>query len=229
VILRPSVVGKSLDPYVGYDDNVFLKVGTYHGPAVTGTSIIGIFNISQRPLTELLHLSKFSGVIEAQYYIIRSHVSGIVTEPLQVVDPAALITISLDIRGYDILSSYPLRGFVLKSDETVWIANLGLLGKMTGAAAIVNSNLTMEDTGRIELSTSLKALGTLGIYISDLQTRSIESGFLVTILGKVIPRHTVLISAANPKVLEIDVERAWTEMELDSGWGNEVTVRVFLT
>lgn len=31
VIFRPSVVGKSLDQYVGYDDEVLLKVGTYHG------------------------------------------------------------------------------------------------------------------------------------------------------------------------------------------------------
>lgn len=30
VIFRPNT-GKSLDPYVGYDDEVLLKVGTYHG------------------------------------------------------------------------------------------------------------------------------------------------------------------------------------------------------
>lgn len=31
VIFRPSVVGKSLDPYNGYDDDNLLLVGTYHG------------------------------------------------------------------------------------------------------------------------------------------------------------------------------------------------------
>ena len=31
VIFRPSVMGKSLDPYIGYDDDALLLVGTYHG------------------------------------------------------------------------------------------------------------------------------------------------------------------------------------------------------
>lgn len=31
VILRPSVVGRSVHPYVGYEDGVLLKVGSYHG------------------------------------------------------------------------------------------------------------------------------------------------------------------------------------------------------
>lgn len=31
VIFRPSIVGKSLDPYNGYDDDHLLLVGTYHG------------------------------------------------------------------------------------------------------------------------------------------------------------------------------------------------------
>lgn len=31
IILRPSVVGKSMCPYAGYRDNLLLKVGSYHG------------------------------------------------------------------------------------------------------------------------------------------------------------------------------------------------------
>lgn len=31
IIFRPSVLGKSVDQYVGYDDNSLLKVGAYHG------------------------------------------------------------------------------------------------------------------------------------------------------------------------------------------------------
>ena len=31
VIFRPSIIGKSLDPYNGYDDDQLLLVGTYHG------------------------------------------------------------------------------------------------------------------------------------------------------------------------------------------------------
>ena len=67
----------------------------------------------------------------------------------------------------------------------------------------------------------------LGIYISDLAKRSIEDDFLITILGKIIPFHTVKSQAANC-VLEVDVERAWKEMDLDSGWSNEVAVEIFV-
>ena len=30
------------------------------------------------------------------------------------------------------------------------------------------------------------------------------------------------------RVLEVDVERAWKEMGLDSGWSNEVSLEVFV-
>lgn len=104
-------------------------------------------------------------MVEAQYYIVRAHSSGKISQPVQVVDPKALITISLEVRGYDILSSYPLRGFVdEKKKETTWIANLGLLGKMAGAAAVVDTRMTKLDNGRIYVDTNLKALGVLGIF-----------------------------------------------------------------
>ncbi|CZR55817.1 related to seed imbibition protein Sip1 [Phialocephala subalpina] len=228
VIFRPDVVGKSLDQYNGYDDDHLLLVGTYHGSAVTGTGIVGIFNVSQRPLTELIPLSKFPGVVEAQYYVVRAHSSGLVSKPMQVVDRNALIPISLGVRGYDILSAYPLRGFVDKKPETTWIANLGLLGKMAGAAAVTSNKLTKLENGRILIDTNVKALGTLGLYVSTLPSMSFKDDMMITIQGKVIPLSTVQISKVDPHVLEIDVTAAWKELDLDAGWSNEVEVKIFI-
>ncbi len=93
------------------------------------------------------------------------------SKPLQVVDKKALVYVSLGIRGYEILSAYPLRGFFNdQKDETTWIANLGLLGKMAGAAAIVDNRVMKLENGRIFIDTNIKALGTLGkwIFRSDL-------------------------------------------------------------
>jgi hypothetical protein len=133
------------------------------GRAVTGTGMIGAFNVSGRPLSELVPLSKFPGVVEAQLYVVRAHNSGMVSKPMQVVDKSSLIYISLEVRGYDILSAYPLRGFVDdKHNETTWIANLGLLGKMAGAAAVVATQITKLDNGKIFVDTNLKALGVFG-------------------------------------------------------------------
>jgi hypothetical protein len=208
--------------------------------------MIGFFNVSQRPLSELIPLSKFPGVVEAQYYIIRAHSSGLISKPMQVVDKNALIYMSLSVRGYDILSSYPLRGFVdEKKNETTWIANLGLLGKMAGAAAVVDNRITKLENGRIFIDTNIKALGILGtepfssvatqmlisllgLYISTLPKISFEDSLMMTIQGKVLPIHTVSISKASNFVLEIDVENAWKEMGLDSGWSNEVEVKIYV-
>ncbi len=126
--------------------------------------MIGFFNVSQRPISELVPVSKFPGVVEAQYYVIRAHSSGLVSKPMQVVDKDGLIFISLGVRGYDILSAYPLRGFFNdEKNETTWVANLGLLGKMAGAAAIVDNRITKSENGRIFIDTNIKALGTLGM------------------------------------------------------------------
>ncbi|KAG4439088.1 hypothetical protein IFR05_005430 [Cadophora sp. M221] len=229
VIFRPSVVGKSLDQYNGYDDDHFLLVGTYHGAAVTGTGIIGFFNVSQRPLTELIPLSKFPGVVEAQYYVIRAHSSGLVSKPMQVVDTNSLVTLSLGVRGYEIMSAYPLRGFFDETKkETTWVANLGLLGKMAGAAAVVANHITKLENGKIVIDTNIKALGVLGLYISTLPTLSYKDNMMITIQGKVLPVHTVTISKVDKHVLEVDVETAWKELDLEAGWSNEVEVKIYI-
>lgn len=58
---------------------------------------------------------------------------------------------------------------------------------------------------------------------------TIDGDFMVTIQGNPIPRHTVSVSKDDKHVLEVDVERAWKERELSSGWSNEVEVKIYCT
>lgn len=206
-------------------EDVDRVIGSYG----TGTGIVGVFNVSARPLTQLVPLSKFPGVIEAQYYVVRAHTSGLISKPVQIVDPFALFDVSVDVRGYEILSSYPLRGFFNeKQQKTTWIANLGLLGKMTGAAAVVDTKMEVFENGRISVQSNLKALGTVGLYISTLPEIDFKEHLLITILGKVIPSHTASVSKADKHVLEIDAEAAWKELGLHSQWSNELEVKVLI-
>ncbi|KAJ4297296.1 hypothetical protein N0V88_004214 [Collariella sp. IMI 366227] len=71
------------------------------------------------------------------------------------------------------------------------------------------------------------ALGVLGIYISALSELSVEDDFMVTIQGQPIPPHTVSKNSQDEHVLDVDIETAWKEMELESGWSNEVEVKVY--
>lgn len=164
VIFRPSVLGKSIDAYVGYDDNSILKIGAYHGLAVTGTPILGVFNISARPLMDIIPLDRFSGVLSSLQYIIRAHSTGAVTQPLQMSDPASKIVVSLGVRGWDIFTAYPLSTFHTDTRGKVFVANLGLLGKMTGSAAVIKTEYDLMFDGRMYVDTRVKALGVLGEF-----------------------------------------------------------------
>lgn len=195
------------------------------GAAVTGTGMIGLFNISSRPLTELISLESFPGIISSMKYVVRAHSSGRITAPLSPGLPALVLS-SLDVRGYDILTAYPVESFESETRGRVYAANLGLLGKMTGAAAIMGSDFDLERDGKVRLTTSLKTLGVLGVYISALPDLTIKDDFIATIQGRVIPVQTVLVSKVDSHVLEIDVEAAWQELGLHAGWGNEVEVKI---
>ena len=282
VILRPSVVGKTIGIYDPYHEGQILKVGTYNGAAQTGNGILGLFNVSDHEISAMVSISDFPGLdanpistedeqTKSQpsgRFIIRSHVTGQTSNPLSLESskPASnLIFITLPVRGYDILTAYPIYDFsLLRSQQqpqsspsttttTTSIAILGLVGKMTAACALNSTYFeSAPNKGTLHVYISLKALGTLGIWMSDLAARSIEGGFLVTIFGKVVPRGRVRKRGSvgemgveggrvdgdgegrdddggnRAGVLEIDVLGAWRDLKLDSGWSNEVAVVVFI-
>ncbi len=50
---------------------------------------------------------------------------------------------------------------------------------------------------------------------------------MVTIQGQPVPAHTVSVNRQDKHVLDVDIEVAWTEMGLRSGWANEVEVKIY--
>lgn len=251
VILRPHTVGKSTSAYNSYDDPVLLKVATYVGMAHSGVSILGVFNCTQRALSELIGLDSFPGA-EKGTYIIRNHTSGQVTKPTKSESSDAFVHLELPTRGWEILSAFPLQSFKLKRShdvkgpDEVQVANLGVLGKMTGAAAIVNTDSYVDrSSGRLRIWTSLKVLGTYGkwflcrtavedanhfkgLYISNLKHRDLDNDVMALIFGRPIARHCVKVSDTCENVLEIDTTRAWKESGSGASWSNEVAVEVVI-
>ncbi|KAI9784915.1 MAG: hypothetical protein M1816_000551 [Peltula sp. TS41687] len=251
VILRPDAVGKTTQQYNAFEDQALLKIGTY--VRSIGSGILGIFNIHPRnAMTEFISLDDFPGTNTGKdegEYIIRAHTTGAIT-PIIKHDsnfPSLLLGLPSGPKGWEILTCYPLQSFSFPSNNDdndsvsspspaikTHIATLGLLGKLTGSAAILSSEIKLhqqQSSGssspsakpRVRITNSLKALGILGIYISHLGSVSIDDDILVLLLGKVVPRHTVRKSESG-KVLEIDLQKAWKEMNLDRGVrrGNQV-------
>ncbi|KAF2007168.1 glycoside hydrolase family 36 protein [Amniculicola lignicola CBS 123094] len=234
VIFRPSTVGKSTQAYNGYDDSVLLKIATYVGRAKSGVSILGIFNCTQRSLTELISLEQFPGAEEGEY-LIRSYTSGKISIPTTITSQSTFVHLELPTAGWEILSAYPLQRFNLErkhpasGPEAISVAPLGLLGKMTGAAAIVNTDsFVQRESGRLRIWTSLKALGIYGLYVSDVKARNLEDDFFAMIFGKPVPFHCLKINDACENVLEIDLARAWEETGSKATWSNEVAIEIII-
>ncbi len=165
VTLRPSVLGKTTGIYTGYEEERLLRVGTFTGSKYTGSGILGVFNVSPRILSEFIHLNEFPGVEYGEYYIVRAHTTGEISTVMKLDDQNAVVSLEMATKGWEILSAYPLRSFKLKSSqgpEGTKVAVLGLLGKMTGAAAVLNTEIHIEGNGRLRIESSTKALGLLG-------------------------------------------------------------------
>lgn len=123
---------------------------------------MGIFNVSSRPLTELISLSSFPGIVPG-YYVVRAHTTGKVSQPTTLEGPGSLFTASLPIRGYEIFSAFCLTPLSSSKHGEVYVSNLGLLGKMTGVAAVIMNDIKQElQNSRVALVTRIKAFGKLG-------------------------------------------------------------------
>ncbi|GKZ64696.1 hypothetical protein AnigIFM50267_005767 [Aspergillus niger] len=240
VILRPSLIGRAMDIYHDYNEGHIVRVGTYTGWARTGSGILGLFNISTAEKSTITHLLDFPGIHQDSQgeYIIRAHTSGMIASDLRVPDTeSSLVTVTLPPKGWEILTTYPTYTFDLKAKKRAStstptetkVSVLGLIGKMTGAAAIIFSDIYVEDNGRLRFDISLKALGTLGIYFSDLPDWSIDDNFMVMILGRPVPKKTVWKEGGDKgRVVAVDILTAWKEMGLKAGWSNDVLVEVFV-
>lgn len=147
------------------------------------------------------------------------------------------------------------------STSTISLTPLGLLSKLTSSCALMSYDIFISDPSsssssspqsttpvlpssftsshrRLHLSLSLKALGVLGIYISDLADRDIQNDFFAIMKGKGVSGEFVRRGkeeegeagggGGKGGVLELDVEGAWDAMGLEVGWGNEVDVEVFV-
>ena len=238
VVLVPDTAGRSTAVYTAYHEPVLLKVATYHGMAGTGTSILGVFNCTPRRAAEMVCLADFPGADDRPdvAYLIRSHRTGQVAAPAAALDCVSaappLVHVDLDVAGWDVLSAVPVSSFTLPEQHgagpaTVRVANLGLVGKMTGSAAVESSAALVDGTGRVRVEVALRALGMLGVYISDLALRDLDADLFAVVDGRPVPRYCVAASAACPDVLEIDVARAWRE-SAQPGWDNGLVVDVVI-
>jgi hypothetical protein len=189
--------------------------------------------------------SSAMGDVERKW-VVRSHASGKITRPLSPTVPlesGGLLQCKLPRCGYDVWAALPVQMVQLGDGGEVEIAVLGLLGKFTGACAIVSNEAEITQNGKcIKINVALKALGVLGVWINDSDgekdqghERWQKDKLMVMISGQAIPAHCVEVSAEGiapgdtARVLKVDVLRAWDEMSIDPGWSNEARVEILVS
>lgn len=133
------------------------------GASQSGTAILGVFSVSKRSVTELVPISAFPGTMASEDYIVRAYSTGRVSKPTSYSSRDFVFTLTLETRGYDIFSAYPLTTLQGRTGR-VRIATLGLLDKMTGCAAVMSNSIEEQDNGRLMIDTRLKAFGVLGKF-----------------------------------------------------------------
>ncbi|KHN96752.1 raffinose synthase Sip1 [Metarhizium album ARSEF 1941] len=225
VILRPSVLGKSIYAYAGYEDDLLLKIGSYNGAAQTGTGILGVFNVSRGHLTEVLPLAFFRGVFQGGKYAVRAHTTGQTSAPMSLGAAESVIAVSIDETAYEILWACPVTPFTSDRCDHGYAGVLGLVGKMTGCAAVTFRSVVQRDSGRVVVTCNIKAVGTLGLYISTLPYLNIEDDFMVAVEDQPVPLDTVRRSRDDKRVFEIDVEKAWKEMAVSTMQRGKVQIK----
>lgn len=177
-------------------------------------------------------------------WVIRSHVSGKLTRPVRPSVPLKseeLFLCKLPKCGYDVLTACPVQKVAIENDHQIEVAVFGLLGKFTGACAIVGCDVgAMESGKRVRVGVAIKALGVLGIWVNDPAStgggeRWAKDQMMVMIHGRPIPAECVEVSSHGvekgdqARMIEIDVEKAWDEMKLDAGYSSEVRVEILFS
>lgn len=225
VILRPSRVSLPLDPYVAYLQPALLKVANYYG-GYAGNAMLVVFNVSDSgENTDTITLKDFQGVVPEANYAIRSHKSGKVYEMDNKDD--VILSVTLPTYGWDFLSAVPINTLSFGSGATAGVSVFGLTSSLSGAAAVLDWKAKTTHSGQVEVSVTLKALGVLSFYISDLEKRNTKD-LLIMLAGKVVPVETVSKSKGDARVLDVDIEAAWKTLGLVSKWSNEVSVSLYL-
>lgn len=253
VILRPSVVGRSAETYVGFEDERLVKVRAFDGASKTGSAFLGFWNCRGNAISEIVPLSDFMSVETGVRYLLRSHRTGACGVIPSSEEETAVFGVTVGSHEWELFSLRPVSGpFELEKEKgkrSFTVANLGLVGKMTGAAAIVRTEVSVHTPGseeegsrpsslfsskpapkpRLRFFTTLKTLGVLGVWVGELEGVDLREDTFVLLEGKPVPFGCLRKGKEDKRVLEVDVERAWKEMGLQGGYSNQLDVEVFLS
>ncbi len=124
--------------------------------------MISVFQTSDARNYELIPLTKFPGVAKPGQYVVRAYSTGKVSQVPLAEGVTPLVVASAGDHGYEIYSAFYMQLLQGRTYGNIGVANLGLVNKMSGCAAVVSSDIKSFENGKITVATKLKGLGVLG-------------------------------------------------------------------
>lgn len=166
IILR-LMVARTTYVYASSKEKKVLRVST--STIHTGTPMLGVSNINSYQVTDILRLAHFGDLPHNDTYIIRAHTSGYISTPSNASEDSHVHLFCLDVKGYEILTAYPLQLLAHSTtNEVMTVGVLGHLDKMSGAAAVPSSSIQLSGN-ELLLEMSLKAFGQLGTLYFEVE------------------------------------------------------------
>lgn len=203
IALRPNVA-VTADMWDNFADGQFLKIRTSTQNSV---ALMGVFNIANGQKDAFIPLQQFYPQSKTpERCIVRSYRTGQIFIPQG--GMSDLFHVQLETRGWDILSVFPLTSVKQLADAR--FACLGLVDKMSGAAAVISCDVGDAET---QVKVCLKALGKAGFYLErgievakvSCQKGEVESTYVVTQEQKAVAT-----------LVTIDLESYWNAHNLSS-------------
>ncbi|KAL8783507.1 MAG: hypothetical protein Q9195_009368 [Heterodermia aff. obscurata] len=223
IILRPAV-GRATEVYIAHNEPALCKIRSSHNIGNFMIDILGVFTTSKTLRSEFLTLDDILGNSLERGYLIRSYQSRSYQKVIPSKDQLPPVLLDLAFWGWDNLAAYPLQSFhefhLSSEKKDMDIAILGFIQKLTGAAALTKVEISLDDDGpQTSLRIGVKAPGTHGIYISDLQDRHIGENVMVCERQL---RDSSILMQKNNQLLEIDLSAAWERTHGSSEWEGEL-------
>ncbi|KAI6324247.1 hypothetical protein MCOR34_001549 [Pyricularia oryzae] len=222
IALRADEAGRTLWPYGGHGEQRLLRVRSGH----QGVGMLGVFNVCNRGslLGEQVRLDDiFDGEKAGEGSFVISRFST--GEMIAPASRETVIEVGLEEGGFEIFTAYPITKL-----GGLAVATLGLVGKMATAAAVSHVSYSKHHEGFIpvgvEVSVSLKALGTLGIFAQSCDAEDSRKVGVKSIVAmdKAVSNPQRFSSTGSQGEIRLDLESLSIDLGLDSLYRDESTV-----
>ncbi|KAJ6258918.1 Alpha-galactosidase [Drechslerella dactyloides] len=218
VALRPDAA-KSLEFFSSYTESYTIKITSVAGPDDYRMKLVGTFSLDGgRARSDMFPLKRIVGPAIASRtggsYAVYSHNS----RTAKLVSANGYIKTVMEKGGWDVTTVSPI--YTARTSKSsvyneVRLAVFGLLGQISGAAAITNVRF-MSDGSTVKISIGLKALGVLGFFANYSDPKLYGRIRQVTLSGVDVPDRFIKIGQGNDYgTIQILVEDAWNALRLD--------------